>query len=284
MPDSLDDLKRHIGDSATATDLVTAAGIAKLAATLGVEPPASQDGEPIPVGWHTPFFNPIYGPERMREDGQQAGGGFMPAIPLPRQRLRGDRAVFHEPLRIGDALVRTSEVADIAIEEDPAAGPVVHLTQRHSISCPRGLAIVEERSFFFHGETAPAVESPAETLPDASPWRRVIDPDPVLLFRYSAVRLNSHRIHYDRDFAMGKEGLPGLVVHGTLISQLLLEMCRTGLAGGSVAEFAYRIVQPIYDTGPFTIAGSPAADSASADLWALDQSGALAMTATAALC
>ena len=119
------------------------------------------------------------------------------------------------------------------------------------------------------------------TEPLESPWRRVVEPNPVLLFRFSAVRFNSHRIHYDRDYVTKVEGLPGLVVQGTLVSQLLIEMCRSELPTSQITYFSYRAVGQIYDTGPFTIAGAPAADGHEAALWAVAADGKLAMTATA---
>lgn len=280
MSDTLEDLKSYVGRTATATDEVTASAVAKLAATFGIAPPASNPGDEIPVGWHGLYFVPLYGPDAMRIDGQAAGGGFMPSVPLARQRLTGDSYEFHESLRIGDPMTRTTEITGIDIAED-AHGPVVHLRFRHAIECPRGLAVTEDREFFYFDDGRPPPAATAPDIPDGEPaWRQVVDPNAALLFRYSAVRFNTHRVHYDSRFAMEDEGLPGLMVHGTLISQLMLEMSRNGLNGG-ITKFAYRTWKPVFDTGPFTLCGVPTAEGAS--LWCVDPDGNLAMTAQAAL-
>lgn len=278
MIGSLSDLTRYIGASETATDTVAASAVARLAATLGLDAPAVAPGDALPPGWHAPFFGPIYGPDNMRDDGQAAGAGIVPPVPLPIRRLRGERCVFHDALRIGDDITRISEISELTV----ADGPEVSLTIRQCIDSARGTAIVEEREFFYLDAGA-SVVAIAPEAPRETPWRREIDPDPVLLFRYSAVRFNSHRIHFDRDYAVDHEGLAGLIVHGTLIWQLMLELCRAEAPDRPVVEFSYRTYRPIYDTGPFTLAGRPADDGAAAELWAIDPAGNVATEARAVL-
>ncbi len=276
MNEALSDLTQYIGASESASDTVTAAAVARLAATIGLDPPAVAPGDALPPGWHSPFFGPIYGPDNMRDDGQAAGGGIVPPVPLPIRRLRGERCVFRDALRIGDDITRRSEIAELTVADDPE----VSLTIRQNIETPRGLAVVEEREFFYLEAGASDVAT-APRVSGETPWRREIDPDPVLLFRYSAIRFNSHRIHFDRDYAVKQEGLPGLIVHGTLIWQLMLELCRAEEPDRPVVEFSYRSYRPIYDTGPFTLAGRPANGGGAADLWAIDQAGNVATEARA---
>lgn len=278
----MDKLKQFIGKTMTSTDEVTASPIARLAATLGIDAPAAEPGDVIPVGWHGLYFLPAYGPDAMREDGQTSGGGFMPSVPLPRQRLRGDSYEFMEPLRIGDALTRRTEITAIDIEQDDH-GPVVYLYYRQSIACPRGPAVTEDRAFFYFGDDRPTPGDFAPEVPDAPQWSRDIEPTAALLFRYSALRFNTHRIHYDHRFATINEGLPGLMVQGTLIAQLLLEMCRAECAGRTIRTFGYRTWKPVFDTGVFTIHGEPGADGATAALWCRAQDGTIAMTAQATI-
>lgn len=283
MNEALANLKQYVGKSEMATDVVTASAIVKLAATLGVETPASAKGDEIPPGWHGSFFPASHRPSEMRADGQAAGGGIVPPVPLPRRRLRGIRTSFHQPLRIGDEITCKSEIADITVNEDES-GPTVSMVVRQSITSPLGLAVVEERNLLYLGEANPGTK-PAHltSVPAEAAWRREIDPNPVLMFRFSAVRFNSHRIHYDRDYTTKVEGLPGLVVQGTLVSLLLIELCRSEMPAHTIASFGYQTVRQIYDTGSFTIAGAPADNGRGAKLWALDPDGKLAMNATATL-
>jgi 3-methylfumaryl-CoA hydratase len=128
---------------------------------------------------------------------------------------------------------------------------------------------------------AEAAPSTPPAAPAEAAWRQVIEPNPPLLFRFSAIRFNSHRIHYDRDYVTKVEKLPGLVVQSSLVSQLMIEMCRKELPAQRLASFDFKGFRQIYDTGSFTIAGNPSADGREAQLWALDGDGRLAMTATA---
>jgi 3-methylfumaryl-CoA hydratase len=281
MADSLESFKSYIGKSETATDVVTASAMLKFAATLGQENPPMDKGEPIPPGWYGAFFPASHRPSQMRPDGQASGGGIVPPIPLPRRRIGGTRVTFHEPLRIGDEIKRVTEIADIRIDDGPN-GAMVTVLERNSISNSRGLAVVEERDMVMlseqRAEAAPS--SPPET-PAQATWKQVFEPNPPLLFRFSAIRFNSHRIHYDRDYVTKVEKLPGLVVQSSLISQLMIEMCRKELLARQLKSFDFKSFRQIYDTGKFTVAGNAAADGREATLWALDADARVAMTGTA---
>jgi 3-methylfumaryl-CoA hydratase len=281
MSETLNDLKRFIGRKENATDIVTASAMLKITAALGLDNPAFSKGDPIPPGWHGAFFPRLYGPREMRADGQAAGHGIVPNVPLPRRRLGGVRIDFHQPLRIGDELTRVTEIVDISYDENES-GPRVVIVERNSISNADGLAVVEERDLIFLGEGRAELTSTAPpAIPTEATWRQVIDPNPVLLFRFAAIKFNSHRIHYDRDYATKVEGLPGLLVQAGLLTQLLIEMCRKELPQRRMTDFDYETHCPIYDTGPFTIAGKPLAEGREAMLWAITADGKLAVTATA---
>jgi 3-methylfumaryl-CoA hydratase len=281
MAESLESFKSYIGKSETAADVVTASAMLKFAATLGLENPPMEKGAPIPPGWYGAFFPPSHRPSQMRLDGQASGGGIVPPIPLPRRRIGGTRVRFHEPLRIGDEITRVTEIAEITIDDAPN-GAMVTVIERNSISNNRGLAVVEERDMVMLSEArAEAAPPTSPAVPGEAKWRQEIEPNPPLLFRFSAIRFNSHRIHYDRDYVTKVEKLPGLVVQSSLISQLAIEMCRRELPARQLTAFDFKTVRQIYDTGKFTIAGAPAADGREATLWALDANGNLAMTATA---
>ena len=281
MAEPLESFKRYIGKSEKATDVVTASVVSKFAATLGMEDPPLQKGAPIPPGWYGGFFPASHRPAQMRADGQAAGGSLIPAIPLPRRRIGGTRMTFHEPLRIGDEITRITEIADIRID-DSSNGAMATVVERNSISNDRGLAVVEERDLVFLSEArAETAAASSPVVPVQAAWRRVFEPNPPLLFRFSAIRFNSHRIHYDRDYVTKVEGLPGLVVQSSLVSQLLIEMCRSELPSRQLRSFGFTSVRQIYDTGKFTIAGTPGAGGREAELWALDANGNLSMTARA---
>ena len=283
MAESLESFKSYIGKSETATDVVTASVMLKFAAALGQENPPMDKGQPIPPGWYGGFFPASHRPSQMRLDGQASGGGIVPPIPLPRRRIGGTRVTFHEPLRIGDEIKRVTEIADLKIDDGPS-GAMVTVIERNSISNSRGLAVVEERDMVMLSEQrAEAAPATPPTVPAQATWSQVIEPNPPLLFRFSAIRYNSHRIHYDRDYVTKIEKLPGLVVQSSLISQLLIEMCRKELPTRQLKSFDFKSARQIYDTGKFTIAGNPSADGLEATLWALDQEGRVSMTATAKL-
>jgi len=282
MAESLESFKSYIGKSETATDVVTASAMVKFAATLGLENPPLEKGSPIPPGWYGGFFPASHRPNKMREDGQASGGGFMPAIPLPRRRIGGTRVAFHEPLRIGDEISRKTEIADIQIDDGPN-GAQATIIERNSLSTHRGLCVVEERDMVMLSEArADAAPKSSPNVPPSAQWQQVIEPNTPLLFRFSAIRFNSHRIHYDRDYVTKVEKLPGLVVQSSLISQLLMEMCRRELPAKRMTQFDFQNLRSVYDTGgKVMLNGTPNPDGRAAALWALDGAGNVAMTATA---
>ena len=282
MAESLESFKSYIGKSETATDVVTASLMVKFAATLGLENPPLDKGSPIPPGWYGGLFPASHRPDRMRTDGQASGGGIAPPIPLPRRRIGGTRVSFQEPLRIGDDVTRKTEIADIQID-DGASGAMVTVIERNSLSSKSGLCVVEERDMCMLSE-ARADPAPKTTpaVPGEAKWQQVVEPNAPLLFRFSAIRFNSHRIHYDRDYVTKVEKLPGLVVQSSLISQLLMEMCRREMPNRRMTNFDFQNLRSVYDTsGKVTLAGSPSADGREAKLWALNGEGKLSMLVTA---
>jgi len=281
MAESLESFKSYIGKSETATDVVTASVMLKFAATLGLDKAPSDKGEAVPPGWHGGFFPASHRPAQMREDGQASGGGIAPPIPLPRRRIGGTRMTFHEPLRVGDEIKKVTEIADLQIDEGPG-GAMVTILEKSSISSSRGLAVVEERDMVMLSEArADAAPKASPAVPAEARWKRVFEPKASLLYRYSAIRFNSHRIHYDRDYVTKVEKLPGLVVQTSLICQLMIELCRSEAPNRPLSYFGFQTARQTYDTGNFTIAGLPSADEREATLWSVDSNGNVTMTATA---
>jgi len=128
---------------------------------------------------------------------------------------------------------------------------------------------------------AEAAPKAAPAIPTEAKWKKVFEPKAALLFRFSAIRFNSHRIHYDRDYVTKVEKLPGLVVQTSLICQLMIETCRSEMPNRTLSAFGFQTVRQTYDTGNFTIAGKPSPDGREATLWSLDSNGNVTMTATA---
>ena len=261
---------KWIGRTESRSDVVTPAPVAALAATLDRDDPPRQPGDPLPPLWHWLYFLPVARQSELGLDGHTKRGGFLPPVSLPRRMWAGGRFEFHHPLRIGDPITRHSRIVDIK-QKTGRTGALVFVLVRHEISNPQGIALTEEHDIVFREAGGNA---PARPLAPTDPtWQREIHPDDVLLFRYSALTFNGHRIHYDRRYATEVEGYPGLVVHGPLIATLLLDLHRRSLPEAPVNRFEFRAVSPLYDTAPFIVCGK------SNHLWAQTPTGALAMEA-----
>jgi 3-methylfumaryl-CoA hydratase len=266
-----------IGKTETRSDTVTSGPVAALSATLDREDPGPQPGDPLPPLWHWLYFLDRHRASELGPDGHARRGELLPPVPLPRRMWAGSRFEFHHPLRVGDQMTRETRVIDIN-EKSGRSGPLVFVVVRHQISNANGLAIVEEHDIVYR-EHGPA--APAEPAPAAATWERTILPDDVLLFRYSALTFNAHRIHYDRRYATEVEGYPGLVVHGPFIATLLMDLLRRTLPQANVVKFSFRAVSPLFDTGHFTVCGKT--EGRAVTLWAKNAAGNLAMSAQALL-
>jgi 3-methylfumaryl-CoA hydratase len=276
-------LREWVGRSESRQDQITLTPIAALSATLDRDDPYPQAGDPLPPLWHWLYFLPIHRQSEIGPDGHPKRGGFLPPVPLPRRMWAGSRLEFHHPLRVGETVSRVSRIADVEHKEG-RAGPLVFVLVRHEISNPQGLALIEEHDIVYRENPKPGdPTSKPQAAPTEHAWERTIHPDDVLLFRYSALTFNGHRIHYDRRYVTEVEGYPGLVVHGPLIATLLLDLLRRKLPDASVARFAFRAVSPLFDIAPFSVCGTPERDGKTVKLWARNADGALAMEATATL-
>jgi 3-methylfumaryl-CoA hydratase len=260
--------REWIGRTEAADDTITPVPIAALSATLDRDDPPPKPGDPLPPLWHWLYFLPLHRQSKLAPDGHAERGAFIPPVPLPRRMWAGSRLTFHQPLHVGEPIRRTSVIADITQK-----------TGRHQISGPTGLALTEEHDIVYRAAARPDdPPAPPQAAPPAADWRRTIHPDDVLLFRYSALTFNGHRIHYDRRYVLEVEAYPGLVVHGPLIATLLTDLLRRHV-DRPLTRFAFRAVRPLFDTTAFAICGSRIGTHAA--LWAQDSEGQLAMTATA---
>jgi len=277
-------LQKWVGRPESCSDQVNAAAIMALAATLDREDPAPQIGDPLPPLWHWLYFLPITRQSELAEDGHARRGEFLPPIPLPRRMWAGSRLRFHRLLKLADLVSRTSVISAVTSKEG-RSGPLVFVTVQHKISDAHGIAIEEEQDLVYREMPKPSDPVvPPKAAPKGPDWQRVVRPDPVLLFRYSALTFNGHRIHYDRRYATEHEGYPGLVVHGPLLATLLLDLLRRNMPHANVSRFSFRAVRPLFDTASFSLCGRIEADERQVALWAESPEHWLAMEAMATLC
>jgi 3-methylfumaryl-CoA hydratase len=273
------DFRDWIGRTETRDDTVTAAPLVALSALLDRDDPAPKAGDAAPPLAHWLYFLPAYLQSEAGPDGHAMKGGFLPPVPLPRRMWAGSRLEFVRPLVVGSNVSRVSTIKDVVTKEG-RSGPLVFVTVRHEVNDAGGLVLGDEHDIVFRGETAPAAASAPAATNEA--WRREIHPDPVLLFRYSAVTFNSHRIHYDHPYVTRVEGYPGLVVHGPLIATLLVDLLRRNLPRAKLTRYAFRALKPLYGTAKFYTCGLPDSTTQTAKLWTRDSDGAMTMDATAA--
>ncbi len=280
MTQDLEKLKEWIGNKESDVDYVTVPAVHRLAATLDRADPMPKMGDPLPVGWHQILFPRVVRQSQIGADGHPERGDFLPPVPLPRRMFAGKRTTFHADLRVGDEVRRDSVIQAVNLKQG-RTGQMVFVTIKTDITGPRGLAITEEQDVVYR-EAAPGgtPPQPPQPAPGRAVWSRVVTPDPVMLFRYSALTFNGHRIHYDLPYVTQVEGYPGLVMNGGLTTLLAFELARTH-ASTPIHYIASRNVRALFANQPITIAGEPSADNKTAKLWALNADGALALSAEA---
>ena len=280
MTQDLEKLKEWIGRKESDVDYVTVPAVHRLAATLDRGDPMPKMGDPLPVGWHQILFPRVVRQSQIGADGHPERGDFLPPVPLPRRMFAGKRTTFHADLKVGDAVRRESVIMEVNIKQG-RTGQMVFVTVKTDMTSPRGLAITEEQDFVYR-EAAPGgtPPQPPQPAPGKAVWSRVVTPDPVMLFRYSALTFNGHRIHYDLPYVTKVEGYPGLVMNGGLTTLLAFELARTH-ASTPIRYISSRNVRALFVNQQITLGGEPSLDNKTATLWALNPDGALALTAEA---
>jgi 3-methylfumaryl-CoA hydratase len=271
-----------VGRSEQRHDVLGAAALRGLAATLDRDDPDVRPGDEAPPLAHWMCFAPTAQQSQLGPDGHAARGGFLPPIELPRRMWAGGRLQFHHALRAGDAITRHSRVARVDAKSG-RSGLLAFVTVEHEVHGPRGLAISEEHDIVYRDAPQPGAKvAPALPADTDETFARAITPDPVLLFRYSALTFNGHRIHYDRTYVTEVEGYAGLIVHGPLIATLLMDLLRRHRADATVRRFDFTAVRPLFDLHPFTLCGrADDGDARRFRLWTRDHEGKLTMRASA---
>jgi 3-methylfumaryl-CoA hydratase len=278
----LDHLRQWIGRSEQASDVVTSRLVTGLRATIDETAPdlVEEVESPLAVHWClAPLTVPM---AQLGPDGHPARGGFLPPVPLPRRMWAGGRLEFSDRLQVSDTITRNSTIRDVTLKQG-RTGSLCFVTVDHEIATQRGLAIRERQDIVYRDAEAArpasptATPAPPEPAPPKAQWSRAVPADPVLLFRYSALTFNGHRIHYDRSYCIDVEGYPGLIVHGPLQATLLLEFATSLKGGRPPRTFDFRGVKPLFDGSDFTV--NAYEDGDGLRLWTANAGGQVAMEA-----
>jgi 3-methylfumaryl-CoA hydratase len=274
----LDHLRQWIGRSTEASDTVTAQLVKGLRATLFMDIGEPKPGDAAPFTAHWCLAQPVYPMSELGPDGHPTRGGFLPPVPLPRRMWAGGELEFFEALRVGDEVTRTSRISDVTMKTG-STGVLCFVSVEHLITTSRGTALRERQDIVYRDiSTAPAA---APAKPPAAPTaqhRESHIADPVLLFRYSALTFNGHRIHYDRDYVTKVEGYPGLIFHGPMQAAFLVEFASRLHGGVAPKKFSYRGVQPLFE-GEFSVNAN--LTGAGMDTWTANSTGLPTMKGTA---
>jgi len=271
-------LEAAMGKQETATDEISAPLARRLAATLGKPAEGLENGASLPEGWHVILFTPDTPTDALTDDGHPRKGDFLPDLPLPRRMFAGRTVNFEQPLEIGTTVQRVSTISNAEIKEG-RSGLLAFVTITHDIMSGDALCVREEQTLVYRDEGKDATAKPKvpEQAPADCPWRNTMTPTPALLFRYSAITFNAHRIHYDESYVRDVEGYPERVSNGGLTAIFLMELARANRAG-PIQSFSVTNRRALYVNRPVTCLGKPEGDGA--QLWAIDDTGAIASKAS----
>lgn len=259
-------LRGWIGRTETQADLITPQLARAYAATV-LDKDVVAEGGPVPQGLHWCLTPRTTVTSQLGPDGHPPRGDFLPPVALPRRMWAGGRLRFQDALHVGDAVTRRSTITGVGVKEG-RTGTLCFVRVHHVIGTARGTAIEEEQDIVYRQATAgpPQTEAAPSVAVEPGPFHRRVDMSPQLLFRYSALTFNSHRIHYDRPYAMEVEHYEGLVVHGPLQAAMLLALAHTMRPERPCIEFSFRGVRPLIDTD-ICIANGAWAEADEAHLW-----------------
>jgi 3-methylfumaryl-CoA hydratase len=249
------DLAQWLEKTQHQNDTLTISPATAMAATLDRQLLQFSNGDSLPNLWHWLYFLKPNRLSQLAADGHPEKGDFLPPISLPRRMWASSRLRFHQPLSLGQAASKKSTIKNIQFKQG-RSGKLAFVCVAHEISNARGLAITEEQDLVYRGAALASAPAPsALNRFQSADFELTVTPDPVLLFRYSALTLNAHRIHYDRDYATAVEGYPALVVHGPLLATFMMELVAREMPDRAVLSFEFRAVQPVFDGPAILICG-----------------------------
>jgi 3-methylfumaryl-CoA hydratase len=267
--------KDWLGRTRRDEDELTLGAVQRLAATLDQDPAVYRRGSEVPESWYAILFGPIAQQSAMGPDGHPKTGDFLPPLHGTRRMFAGRRTTFFQPLRVGDTVSRVSTVTR-AEPKTGRTGSFTLVTVTHEMSGPSGLALTEEQDLVYRAAVeagTAAQQKEAAQSADKPDWSKTIELDPVLVFRYSALTFNAHRIHYDLPYTRDIEGYPALVMNGGLTALLLVETARPHLRR-RIAAYAARAMSPLFVGQRVAFNGRLAGDAAA--LWAAGPDDGLA--------
>lgn len=273
----LEDLRRWTGRLRTDEDLISArhARLMAMAADFSAVS-RIRDAERLPPLWHWIYFLEGLPPAELGPDGHPARGGFLPPVPLPHRMWAGGRVSFVAPIPIGSIVRKESRVLEVE-HKTGRSGELVFVTVLHELKTQQGrLLIREEHDIVYRGDMLPGKPSSSREAPPSAQFTKVFTPDSTLLFRYSALTFNGHRIHYDADYCREKEGYENLVIHGPLMATLLAAFAEE-VSQRQIREFSYRAISPALLGGPVTLHASMQEERVV--LYATTESGKVCMQA-----
>jgi 3-methylfumaryl-CoA hydratase len=276
----IDHLREWIGRSTHASDIVTAQLVKGLRSTLFQEIGEPRDGDAAPFCVHWCLAQPVFPMSMLSQDGHPTRGGFLPPVPLPRRMWAGGELEFIDALRVGDVATRVSRIADVTMKTG-STGILCFVSVQHEVTTERGTAIRERQDIVYRDISSAPQAAPAKAPapPPVAKHRESHMADPVLLFRYSALTFNGHRIHYDRDYVTKVEGYPGLIFHGPLQASFIVEMAAKLHGGQPPKKIGYRGLQPLFEGSEFSINANETA--AGMDVWTANSQGQPTMKGTA---
>lgn len=278
-------LQQWVGRTEQHSDQLVLYPLNALAATLDRQDAEFEIGAPLPPLWHWLYFLPTAKQSQLAGDGHPKKGDFLPPVPLPRRMWAGSRFQFSRSLVAGTEASRISTIKSVDVKQG-RSGALAFVCVSHEVADVNGLAFVEEHDIVYRdnpplaADGAAPVAAPGIATPTDAQFFCDVDPDPVLLFRYSALTFNGHRIHYDREYTTGVEGYPGLIVHGPLLATLLVELLWSHAPDAVMTSFEFKAMRPVFDINSFRVCGKQN-ESGEYELWIQDHQGFLCMKASA---
>jgi 3-methylfumaryl-CoA hydratase len=271
-PADLENLDQWIGKTERAQELLGPFPLQGLTALLDYDTPPWNEGELPPLA-HWLYFLPVARQSEIDTDGHPKRGGFLPPVPLPRRMWAGGRLEFNNPLRVGGDTERVSTIADVKVKQG-ASGRLVFVVVRHELSCDGQLCVTEEQDIVYREPVAPSATAAPARKPKPLPKAdvvRTMTATPVMLFRFSALTFNAHRIHYDENYTRDVEGYDERVVHGPFIATLLADLFIRSAPKQRIGKFAFRATQPLLANSPFDLCLAWTANGAK--LWTQNAAG-----------